>query len=308
MADGTKEASAGRPQIRKAIPEPRDRWQSRLIVVVLATAIVVCSVVGFLATSDEGGRYKVTGISLLFALLVGLMRSATIGGAVCGALACFCMTWWTRDLESPLLHSALLPLVILFLLTFATTRAGRKAKQMRGLAERKGGRTAAQVLANLGAAALAVTPIGAYAAVFAGIPLPISAKILATACVAALAEATADTVSSEVGQAFGQRTYMLTTFRRVHRGTDGGVSKLGTFAGASAALLVVLAGGRSLHLAAGAQAVALAAGLLGVVFDSLLGATVERRGWIGNDLVNLSSTVVSAFGALLLLRLTSTIP
>ncbi len=307
MTGQTDAAPAGRPQIHKTISARRDQWQSRVLVVVLAAAIVVCVILGLLATGDEGGRYKVAGISVAFAVLVGVMRSATVGGAICGALACFCVTWWTRDLESPLLHSALPPLAALFVLTFAATRAGKKQKQLRGLAERTGGRAAAQVLANLGAAALVVTPIGAYAGALTGLDLPVPAAALFVACLAALAEATADTVSSEIGQAFGQRTYMLTTFRRVHRGTDGGVSTLGTTAGTVAALLLVLAGGWSLQLTAKAQAVALAAGLIGFVGDSLLGATLERRGWIGNDLVNMASTAISAFSALVLVRLTSAI-
>ncbi len=289
--------------IHKAIPQQRDLWQRRVLVWLLATSIAVSIVLGLLATGDEGGRYKVAGISVAFALLVGAMRSASVGGVACGALACFCITWWTRDLESPLLHSALLPLAVLFLLTFTATRAGKQKKQLRGLAEHRSGRTASQVLANLGAAALFVTPVGAYAGALAGLDLPVPAALLSAACVAALAEATADTVSSEIGQAFGRRTYLLTTFRRVHRGTDGGVSALGTTAGFAGALLVVLTGGWSLHLTIKAQALVFAASVIGFAADSLLGATIERRGWIGNDLVNLASTVVSSMGALVLGRL-----
>jgi uncharacterized membrane protein len=37
---------------------------------------------------------------------------------------------------------------------------------------------------------------------------------------------------------------------------------------------------------------ALTGGVVGLLFDSLLGATVERRGWIGNDWVNFLSTLV----------------
>jgi uncharacterized membrane protein len=36
------------------------------------------------------------------------------------------------------------------------------------------------------------------------------------------------------------------------------------------------------------------AGCAGLFFDSVLGATVERKGWLGNDLVNFSSTVFAA--------------
>ena len=45
------------------------------------------------------------------------------------------------------------------------------------------------------------------------------------------------------------------------------------------------------------------AGCAGLFFDSLLGATVERRGWLGNDLVNFASTVFAAVVAYAAVRL-----
>ena len=298
MTEALKPAPAVTPG--KAIPEARDRRQSAILASTFAIIIAGAIVFGFFATGDLGGRYKVAGVSLGFAAIVSLMRAATIGGAAAGALACFCITWWTRDLESPLAHSALPPLMLLFILTFAATRLGRSRKLQRGLAERATGRTASQVMANLGVAALVVTPLGAYAAAATGLKLPVNALVLSGACIAALAEATADTVSSETGQAFGHPTYMLTNLRRVHRGTDGGVSATGTASGAAAALLVVLLGAWSLLLPARLVALIFVAAMLGFLADSLLGATLERRGWIGNDVVNLSSTAIAALVFLLL--------
>ncbi len=302
MAERVEPARDVRRRPRKAIPDTRDRRQSRLLSWLVAAAIGATIVLGILSSGEQGGRYKIAAVSLAFAAIAGGLRSATVSGAVAGALACFCMTWWTRDLESPLLHSALPPLVALVALTFAATRAGKKQKLAYGLAERSSGRTAAQVLANLGVAALVVTPIGAYAAVSAELKLPIDPLTLSAACLSALAEATADTVSSEIGQAFGTRTYMLTGFRRVRRGTDGGISARGTLAGVAAGLLVVLIGGPALRLPGSTQALVFTAGFLGLLSDSLLGATLEHRGWIGNNVVNLASTAIAALSFFLMTR------
>jgi uncharacterized membrane protein len=39
-------------------------------------------------------------------------------------------------------------------------------------------------------------------------------------------------------------------------------------------------------------------GVFGLFFDSLLGATLERRGWLNNDAVNFLSTASAAVFAL----------
>jgi uncharacterized membrane protein len=57
---------------------------------------------------------------------------------------------------------------------------------------------------------------------------------------------------------------------------------------------VVVAVG-ALHGALGSdKALVLGAACAGLLFDSVLGATIEERGWLGNDLVNFSSTLFAA--------------
>jgi uncharacterized protein (TIGR00297 family) len=107
-----------------------------------------------------------------------------------------------------------------------------------------------------------------------------------------LAEATADTVSSEIGAAFGGRPFLLTTFREADPGTDGAVSLLGTLAGCVGAATVVAVGIWSMGLTLREGLAAFLGGVAGLIFDSFLGATVERRGWLGNDWVNFLSTIV----------------
>lgn len=68
--------------------------------------------------------------------------------------------------------------------------------------------------------------------------------------VASFCSKLSDTVSSEVGKAYGRTTYLVTTLERVPRGTEGAVSLEGTLAGMAAALAfsaVALAAGQVRH-------------------------------------------------------------
>jgi uncharacterized membrane protein len=69
------------------------------------------------------------------------------------------------------------------------------------------------------------------------------------------------------------------------------VSWLGTFAGVAAAFVVIAVGGRVVRLGWVLELWAIVGAVAGLWFDSLLGATVERWGWVGNDWVNFGSTV-----------------
>jgi uncharacterized protein (TIGR00297 family) len=83
----------------------------------------------------------------------------------------------------------------------------------------------------------------------------------------------------------------------VPRGTEGAVSLEGTLAGVVASL--VLGGlGAALGLFpwTGAAVVAVAA-FLGTTLESVLGATVEHRGWLDNEAMNFLNTLVGALVA-----------
>jgi len=268
---------------RKPIPRRRDRRQSNALLGAVTPLLLLAAALGPIQTVQSGLSLRPLLIPVLlstaFAAVVWLLRSATPPAAFLGLLVCMILaqspTLATAAPPHPIFRPAIPALIALFLLTFLSTRYGRAQKEKRGLAEPRHGRRASQIVANLGVAALCAA-IGQYAA-----------------CIAALAEATADTVSSEIGQAVGGPAFLITTFGRVPPGTDGGISLAGTLAGVAAAAIVVAAGSLH-HLFSHESAIILAAATIGLFFDSLLGATIERRGWIGNDLVNFSSTLVVA--------------
>ena len=255
---------------------------------------------------SDGMPWKVLVVGLTFAAIVWGVRAATPWAAAVGALLCFAVMLGNMHFDRSLLRSGLSPLITLFGLTWSATRMGRTRKDAQGLGEPRTGRRAAQVVANLGMAGL--ISVGTLnflldrtgpqrgLIAFSGYAIPL--LVLAT-----LVEATADTVSSEIGQAFGGTPWLLTTLRRVPRGTDGAVTLVGTLAGVGAGAMVAGVGWWALMLHPSQAGVAFVAGTAGLFFDSLLGATVERRGWLGNDLVNFLSTAFAAGVALVLLLL-----
>lgn len=282
----------------KAIPQERDRLQSQVLVGVVGTLLIgvsVLNLMGAYARLDQFPTivYSSLGISLAFAIAVWLLKAASPAGAAYGGMICLQLTLWTSSHGQLVGRSALTPLAVLFVLTFSSTRAGRSRKTRAGLAEKRSGRSAAQIIANLSLAALCVTPIM--------ITLT-NSQMMEIMCLAALVEATADTVSSEIGQAFGGDPVRITDLRRVKPGMDGAVTSLGSCAGVAAGSLVVIAGAWGMHLNVRAMLAAFASGVCGLFFDSLLGATVERQGWIGNDLVNFSSTLFAAILAAVMYR------
>lgn len=219
-----------------------------------------------------------------FALAALAMRTVTRGGAAAGVVVA-----WLLYLAAGL--GGFLLLALVFVLAVITTRLGYARKLVLGTAESRGGRSGVQVLANLGAAAA-----GAAMSVSTGEPLWMGAGV------AALAEAAADTASSESGQATRATVYLITTGERVPPGTDGGVSLPGTLAGMAAAAALALAAA-VLNVIPWAWSGAVAgAAVLGMFADSFLGALLERRGALNNEAVNLLSTLLAGTLAWLLLR------
>ena len=114
--------------------------------------------------------------------------------------------------------------------------------------------------------------------------------------VGAIAAATADTTSSEIGQLSTMKPRLITSWKEVEAGTDGAITLLGNFAAVVASVIVV-----SIALIFGVSGVrqmpliisVVIGGFVGTTFDSLLGATFEQSEIIGNNTVNLLSTACS---------------
>jgi uncharacterized protein (TIGR00297 family) len=178
-----------------------------------------------------------------------------------------------------------------FLAGTAATSWKLKWKQQQGLAEsNKGTRTAEQVLANAGVPAIAG---------LTGLVFPATIELMSLLIAAAFAAATADTLSSELGNVYGKRYYNILGFKKDHRGLNGVVSLEGTLCGLVGSVLIACI--YAVGVGWGRQvAIIILAGTIGNIADSLLGATLERKEWIGNNTVNFLNTAFAALSAWLL--------
>jgi uncharacterized protein (TIGR00297 family) len=186
---------------------------------------------------------------------------------------------------------ALAILAVLVALGTACTKVGYARKAAAGIAERRGGRRGA---CNVIAKGL---PGVIFAFLAAATPFR---DAFTLAMVAALATGASDTVASELGQVFGRRHVLVTSFRSVPAGTDGAVSLEGTLAGILTSVIVSVVASWIGLIPLTAAWIAVAAAFVGTTADSCLGATLERRHMLDGGLVNFASTVTGALVAILL--------
>ena len=208
--------------------------------------------------------------------------SGTLVGAVLGTIVFVSTGWqgWTLLLAT-------------FAIAVITSRLGLKRKRALAIAEaHEGRRGAGNAIANTGvAAAAALLSVTTYAQ-----------EPALVAFVAALTAGGSDTVASEIGKAWGRRTFLVTNLRKVRPGTPGAMSLEGTLAGLGGAAILASAGA-VLGLIAWTPVVpVIAAATVGALVESLLGATLEPKGVVNNDVLNFVNTAAAAYVAIVILR------
>ena len=181
-----------------------------------------------------------------------------------------------------------------FLVGSAVTKIGMAQKEAEGIAEKRSGQRGPE---NVWGSA-AVGTICAVATLFGREWIT---SLLILGYVASFCTKLSDTTASEVGKAYGKRTYLITTLKSVPRGTEGAVSLEGTIAGFLASLIIAfLAWGIGMINVWGILWCAIAA-FVATTIESLIGATIQSRWeWLTNEMVNGINTAIGAIVAIVL--------
>lgn len=183
-----------------------------------------------------------------------------------------------------------------FLAAVITSKLGWQRKSILGIAEdRAGRRGAGNAVANCivaaGCAAIGIASGHQQAALLGA--------------VAALTAGSSDTVASEIGKAWGRRTFSLVTFSTVRPGTSGAMSMEGTGAGIAASLVLASIGAALGLIAPSLIWCVVAGAFAGSLAESLLSSRLEGPGILNNDALNFINTLVGAIVAIVIARRTA---
>lgn len=238
-------------------------------------------------------------VSLIISLVAFNRKILDQGGSVLAFLICF--------LSGTLGHLTWLLILLIFVgSSFLATRFAIVYKKALGVEESdEGTRGAWNVLSN------GIVPALIAVVYSLGLLEPEQALVAFTTAVAA---ASADTMASEIGVLSPSPVLITNPSKRVEPGTDGGISLEGTLASllsavcismlSFASFILLIEESHPFYLSFDVNYLYISAffGFSGSIFDSLLGATLEKREILGNGGVNFCSILLTVSFSLIFLH------
>ncbi|KAK4398287.1 protein VTE6, chloroplastic [Sesamum angolense] len=188
-----------------------------------------------------------------------------------------------------------------FVIGTAVTKVKMAQKEAQGVAEKRKGRRGPGSVIGSSAAGCVCALLSIY-----GIGGEAFARLWGLGFVASFCTKLSDTVSSEIGKAYGKTTYLVTTFKIVPRGTEGAVSVEGTLAGVLASILLASIGCRMGQIYVSEVIICVVASQIANLGESIIGAALqEKEGfqWLNNDIVNVINISMGSILAVLMQQL-----
>nr|KYP34606.1 putative membrane protein sll0875 family [Cajanus cajan] len=178
------------------------------------------------------------------------------------------------------------------------TKVKMAQKVAQGVAEKRRGRRGPGSVIGSSAAGC----ICAFLTIF-GVGGEAFSRLWRLGFVASFCTKLSDTVSSEIGKAYGKITYLVTTFKVVPRGTEGAVSVEGTLAGILAAIALAFVSFLMGEIGSHEAIICVLASQIANLGESIIGAAFqEKEGfkWLNNDAVNIINISMGSIIAVLM--------
>ncbi|KAK6270214.1 hypothetical protein POUND7_007319 [Theobroma cacao] len=233
-------------------------------------------------------------LSNLVIFVVGtplLVAGLSLSG-ICAAFLLGTLTW--RAFGS----SGFLLVASYFVIGTAVTKVKMAQKEAQGVAEKRKGRRGPGSVIGSSAAGCVCAFLTIY-----GVGGEAFTRLWRLGFVASFCTKLSDTVSSEIGKAYGKTTYLVTNFKIVPRGTEGAVSVEGTFAGLLASILLAFIGCLLGEINVPEVVICVIASQIANLGESIIGAAFQGKEgfrWLNNDAVNVINISIGSILAVLI--------
>jgi len=209
-----------------------------------------------------------------------MTKSGWISAGILGTILWGCLSW-----------QGWISVVIYLLFGSMVTKIGFEFKKEKGIAEKRGGRRGPENVWGSAATGLFLAMMTNFDAA--------NVVIFKIGFAASFAAKLADTFGSEIGKRFGKNTYLITSLKKVDRGTEGGISLEGTLASILGSIFMAFVMLRLSIISTKTHFIIVAlSGFFATLTESIIGAKFQNKYKLSNEMVNAIQTSIASFFAI----------
>ncbi|WP_032526225.1 TIGR00297 family protein [Prochlorococcus marinus] len=223
----------------------------------------------------------------IFCKIPLMTKEGWISAGILGTILWGCFSW-----------QGWMSVVIYLLFGSLVTKIGYKFKKEQGIAEKRGGRRGPENVWGSAATGLFFALMTKFN--FA------NEVLFKVGFAASFSAKLADTFGSEIGKRFGKDTFLITSLKKVERGTEGGISLEGTLASILGSIFMAFIMLRLSIVTTKFHFISVAvSGFLATLTESIIGAKFQNKYKLSNELVNAIQTSIASVFAIVAIILYS---